>query len=118
MFGPRIRGVALGEAGIAHEKGIAMPRHLMIAPALTALALIASPGLAQTTDQTKVSTDTSVKGGVATRKTKVVHTTKRKTNRPKKILGVKVGHKTVKHQTVRETSTNSDGDSSTTVKTQ
>ena len=61
--------------------------------------------------------DTKVHDGVATTTTKVTETTKRKTHRPKKVLGVKVGHKTVKRKVVRETSVSSDGDRSTTVKT-
>lgn len=82
-----------------------------------ALALLCgSTAIAQTTHETKVDHDTSVKDGVATTKTKVTETTKRKTRRPKKILGVKVGHKTVKHQTVRETAVSSNGDRQVTVK--
>ena len=86
---------------------------LLAVPAL-ALGL---PAAAQTTAKTEVSHDTSMKDGVATSTTKVEHTTKRKTHRPKKILGVKVGHKTVTHKTVRETSTSTNGDMTTTVKT-
>ena len=76
-----------------------------------------APALAQTVHQTKVDHDTKVHDGVATTTTKVTETTKRKTHRPKKVLGVKVGHKTVKRKVVRETSVSSDGDRSTTVKT-
>ena len=90
---------------------------LIATPALAALAMSVSPAAAQTTSQTKVSNDTNVKNGVVTQKTKVTHTTKRKTHRPKKILGVKVGHKTVTHKVVKETTTSSNGDASTTVKT-
>ena len=89
------------------------------APLLLALgAVVALPAGAQVTRESKVKTDTDVKDGVATRTTKVEHVTKRKTHRPKKILGVKVGNKTVTHKTVRETSTSSNGDHSTSVKTQ
>lgn len=89
------------------------------APLLVALgSVVALPAGAQTTHQSTVKTDTDVKNGVATRTTKVEHVTKRKTNRPKKILGVKVGKKTVTHKTVRETSVSSNGDHSSTVKTQ
>lgn len=86
-----------------------------VAAALTILC--GTPAVAQTTHETKVDHDTSMKNGVATSKTKVTQTTKRKTHRSKKILGVKVGHKTVKHQTVRETAVSSNGDRKTTVKT-
>lgn len=88
------------------------------APLLAALALAGAPAQAQTTSSTKVTTGTSMDNGVATSKTKVTHVTTRKTHRPKKILGVKVGHKTVTHKTVRTTSASSNGDTSTTVKTQ
>ncbi|RYF13802.1 MAG: hypothetical protein EOO77_15030 [Oxalobacteraceae bacterium] len=91
-------------------------RHIAaIAAAFTLVC--GAPVSAQTTHETKVDHDTSVKNGVATTKTKVTETTKRKTRQPKKVLGVKVGHKTVKHQTVRETAVSSDGDTKTTVKT-
>lgn len=86
-----------------------------IAATLTLLCSV--PVAAQTTHETKVDHDTSVKDGVATTTTKVTETSKRKTRQPKKVLGMKVGHKTVKHQTVRETKVSSDGDQKTTVKT-
>ena len=86
---------------------------LLAVPAL-ALGL---PAAAQTTAKTEVSHDTSMKDGVATATTKVQHTTKRKTHRPKKILGVKVGHKTVTHKTTRTSSVSSNGDHSSTVET-
>ena len=90
-----------------------------IAAATAAALLVAgTPALAQTTNQTKVTHDTDMKNGVATTTTKVTHTSKRKTRQPKKVLGVKVGHKTVTHKTVRETKASSNGDASTTVKTQ
>lgn len=82
-----------------------------------ALMLPGSPALAQTSASTKVTTGTSMSDGVATTKTKVTHTVKHKTRRPKKILGVKVGHKTAVTKTVRTTSTSTDGSHSTTVKT-
>lgn len=85
--------------------------------ACSAALLAAAPSVAQTTRETKVSHDTSTKDGVATAKTTVTHTTKHETNRPKKILGVKVGHKTVVHKTVKKTSVSSNGDTTTTVKT-
>lgn len=94
-----------------------MKLHLIAVSTVAALILTPSLATAQTTDETKVTTGTSVKNGVSTRDTKVTHVTKRKTNRPKKVLGVKVGHKTVTHKTVKETSTSTNGDSSTTVKT-
>lgn len=85
--------------------------------AATVTLLCGAPLAAQTTHETKVDHDTSVKNGVATTKTKVTETSKRKTRQPKKVLGVKVGHKTVKHQTVRETAVSSDGDRKVKVET-
>ena len=82
---------------------------------LAALALVSvAPAVAQTTAETKVSTKMASDG---TKTTKVVRVHKRKTHRPKKILGVKVGHKTVTHKTVHETTTGPNG-ASTTTKTQ
>lgn len=79
---------------------------------LAALTLVSvAPATAQTTAETKVSTKTAPDG---TKKTKVVHVRKRKTHRPKKILGVKVGTKTVTHKTVKETTTGPNGASTTT----
>lgn len=91
----------------------------MIASSFTIFLALAGavPALAQTSAQTKVDNNTTVKDGVATTKRTVTHTTKRKTHRPKKVLGVKVGHKTVTHKTVRTTSTSTNGDASATVKT-
>jgi hypothetical protein len=83
----------------------------------TAAFVSGGPALAQTMRQTKVATDTNVTNGVATTTTTETHTTKRKTRQPKKVLGVKVGHKTAVHETVRKTSVSSNGDVSTTVKT-
>lgn len=86
------------------------------APLLAVLGLaVALPVQAQTTSKTNVTHDTSMNNGVATSTTKVEHVTKRKTRRPKKILGVKVGHKTVTHKTVRESSVSSNGDHTTKV---
>lgn len=88
-----------------------------IAPLAAALSLTAAmPAAAQTTTETKASTDTSMKDGVATTKTKVVHVTKRKTHHARKILGVKIGHKTAVAKTTKETTTSADGGTSTTVK--
>lgn len=85
--------------------------------AATAAIALSAPVLAQTVRETKVSNDTSTKDGVITTKKTVTQTSKRKTQQPKKILGVKVGNKTAVSQTVRETSTSSNGDTSTKVKT-
>lgn len=85
---------------------------LIAAAALTA----GLPAMAQVSHETKVSTDTSMHDGVATRTTKVEHVKKVKTHRPKKILGVKVGHKTKTTKVVREKSVSSNGDVSTKVK--
>lgn len=90
---------------------------LLAAPLFAALAIPALPATAQTSVKTEVKNDTDVKDGVVTRTHKVTHVAKRKTSRPKKILGVKVGHKTATTKTVRETSTSSDGDMTTSVKT-
>ena len=69
---------------------------------IAALALMTgAAATAQTTTETKVSTDTTVKNGVPVKKTKVVHIRKHRSRRPRKILGVKVGHKTVTHKTVQ-----------------
>lgn len=91
-------------------------RHAAVIAATFTL-LFGAPSTAQTTHETKVDHDTRVKNGVATTTTKITETTKRKTRQPKKVLGVKVGHKTVKRQTIRETEVSSDGDRKTTVKT-
>ncbi|WP_174298573.1 hypothetical protein [Sphingomonas bacterium] len=93
-------------------------KKIIATPLIAALALtVGISAQAQTTSKTQVKTDTSVSDGVATRTTKVEHVTRRKTHRPKKILGVKIGRKTVTHKTVHTTSTSSNGDQSTTVKT-
>ena len=82
------------------------------------LLLAAAPtGLPQTTSKVEVSHDTDRHDGVVTHSRKVTRTTKTKTHRPKKILGVKVGHKTVTHKTTRESTVSSNGDHSTTVET-
>lgn len=91
------------------------PYATAFAAALTMIC--GTPALAQTTRETKVDRDTRVHDGVATTTTRVTETSKRKTNRPKKVLGVKVGHKTVERKTVRESSVSSDGDRSVKVKT-
>jgi hypothetical protein len=82
------------------------------------LSLAAVPASAQVSNETKVSHDTSMHDGVATRTTKVEHVRKMKTHRPKKILGVKVGHKTRTTKTIQTRSVSSNGDhsSSTEIK--
>ena len=82
------------------------------------LSMAAVPSSAQVSHETKVSTDTSMHDGVATRTTKVEHVKKVKTHRPKKILGVKVGHKTITHKRIETRSVSSNGDhsSSTEIK--
>jgi hypothetical protein len=89
---------------------------IVLAASAAALAL-ATGALAQSTTSTSVSSDTSVKNGVVTHTHKVVHVHKRKTHHAKRILGVKVGHKTATTKVVKTTSANSNGDVSTTVKT-
>lgn len=91
---------------------------LRLVAGIAAALSFATAVAAQTTSETKMSTDTSTKAGVATTKTKMVHTRKTRTHHPRKVLGVKIGHKTITHKTVKETSTSSNGDTSTTVKTQ
>ena len=82
-----------------------------------AIALMTGTGaMAQSTTQTKVTHDTSMHDGVATHTTKVVKIHKRKTHRAKRILGVKIGHKTVTRKTVRETTHSTNGNTTTTVK--
>lgn len=91
--------------------------NILAAPLIAALALtIGVPAQAQTTSSTKVTHDTGMNDGMPTSTTKVTHVTKRKTHRPKKIFGVKVGHKTVTHKTVRTTTMGADGDRSMSVK--
>lgn len=78
---------------------------------------LAVPAMAQVSHESQVSTNTSMHDGVATRTTKVVHVKKVKTRHPKRILGVKVGHKTRTTKVVRERSVSSNGDVHTEVKT-
>lgn len=92
-------------------------KHIAVAAALSLALTCGAPAMAQTVRETKVDHDTKVHDGVATTTTKVTETSKRKTHRPKKVLGVKVGHKTVKHKVVRETSVSSNGDRKVAVKT-
>lgn len=81
-----------------------------VAPILAALAMTAAmPASAQTTHETKVTHDTGMKDGVPTATTKVVTVRKHKTRRPKKILGVKVGHKTRTTKVVREKTVDANG---------
>ncbi|WP_242096763.1 MULTISPECIES: hypothetical protein [unclassified Sphingomonas] len=88
------------------------------APILAALAMTAAmPATAQTTNEVKVSHDTGMHDGMRTHTTKVVHVRKHKTRRAKRILGVKVGHKTRTTKVVRETTRSANGDVSTSVKT-
>jgi hypothetical protein len=98
-------------------KGQSM-KNLFTASLAAGVALsLAAPSLAQVERATKVEHDTSHKDGVATTTTKVTSVDKRKTRQPKKVLGVKVGHKTAETKTVRETSRSTNGDVSTKVKT-
>ncbi|WP_375391417.1 hypothetical protein [uncultured Sphingomonas sp.] len=85
---------------------------------LLALAIAAPlPAIAQTTTKTEVKHDTDVNNGVVTHTRTAVHVTKHKTHRPKKILGVKVGHKTKTTKVVHKTSTSSNGETTNSVKT-
>lgn len=72
---------------------------------------------AQTTSETKVTTDTSTKDGVPVKKVKVVHVQRHKTHHVKRILGVKVGHKTRVQKTVKETTIGPDGKSTSVTST-
>ncbi len=95
-----------------------MKMHPLAASLAAAAALsLGVPALAQTTRETKVDHDTHMKDGVATTTTKATTIDKRKTDQPKKVLGVKVGHKTAETKTVRTTTQSSDGDRSVKVKT-
>jgi hypothetical protein len=116
-YRPLPPSIAAGAADAAGKRTFPM-KMLHLTAALAGLAMVAgTPVAAQTTHETKVDHDTQVKDGVATTTTKVTEVSKRKTDQPKKVLGVKVGHKTIKHKTVRETSVSSDGDRATKVKT-
>ena len=87
---------------------------------LAAMALaagLAMPASAQVSRETKVTHDVSTQDGVTTKTTRVKHIKKVKTRHPKRILGVKVGHKTRKVETVKTTSTSSNGDYKQSVKT-
>ena len=95
-----------------------MKRFQTILPALAVFAISSAvPATAQTTTETKVTRDSDMKDGVATDKMKVVSVQKHKTRHAKRILGVKVGHKTAVHKTEKTTSQSSNGDMSTKVKT-
>lgn len=84
-------------------------KHLFATTILT--FALAGGSVSQTTTTTEVKT--GVENGAPTKTTKVVHVHKRKTHRVKKILGVKVGHKTAVSKTVKETKTGPDGTSTT-----
>lgn len=84
-------------------------KHLFATTILT--FALAGGSVAQTTTTTEVKT--GVENGAPTKTTKVVHVHKRKTHRVRKILGVKVGHKTAVSKTVKETKTGPDGTSTT-----
>ena len=106
-----------GGSGTPAER-IAMITHRLAAALIASVALSSGmPLMAQTVVQTKVHTGTEMKDGVATTKTTVTHTRKRKTHHPRKILGLKVGTKTDVDKTVKTTTDSSNGDSSTTVTT-
>ncbi len=88
------------------------------------LALSALAAFALTTgvsafaqNSTSVSHSTSTHDGVVTHKTKVVKVHKRKTRHVRRVLGVKVGHKTATSKTVTKTTRKSNGETTTTVKT-
>jgi hypothetical protein len=95
-----------------------MTIHRHTAALLAAMALGASmPVVAQVSDRTKVTTHNRTEDGVDTQTTRVIHEKKFKTHHAKRILGVKVGHKTEKIKSVRTTKVDSNGDSSTSVRT-
>lgn len=79
-----------------------------MAATIISLAL-AGGAVAQTTTSTEVKT--GVENGVPTKTVKTVHVRKHKTHRVKKILGLKVGHKTAVSKTVKEVKTGPDGTS-------
>lgn len=87
-------------------------KHVFAAAILT--FALAGGAVAQTTTTTEVKTGSE--NGVPTKTVKTVHVRKHKTHRVRKILGVKVGHKTAVSKTVKETKTGPGG-TSTTVST-
>ena len=126
LFAPvtaNVRTLAIDSQAIrgekeARPKGPPVKFHRVAALLVASVALSSGvPLIAQTVDQTKAHTDTNMKDGVATTKTTVTRTHKRKTRHPRKILGVKVGTKTDVSKTVEETSDSSNGDTRTTVTT-
>ena len=91
-------------------------KQLFAGIALSAFVLTGTVA-AQTTTETKTSTETGTNdAGVPTKTTTVKHVTKHKTRQPKKILGVKVGHKTRKHEVVKKTTVDANGNKSTETK--
>ena len=88
---------------------------------LAALASVAlfcgTPALAATTTTTTVTRGASVRNGVVVHRTKVVHVRKRTTRRPRRVLGVQVGHHTNTTKTVRTTVHRANGSTRTTVRT-
>jgi hypothetical protein len=83
-----------------------------------ATALVASmPISAQVSHETRVTTSNNMDDGVPSQTTKVVHVKKYKTHHPKRILGVKVGHKTRTVKRVRKTTVDANGNTSTSVET-
>ena len=83
-------------------------------------ALVAVMGLgtsmpisAQVSHDTSVSTSSGMDHGVATQTTRVVNVNKFKTHHAKRILGVKVSHKTRTIKQVRTTTVDSNGNANT-----
>ena len=93
-----------------------MTSYRNIAALLAVMALGTSiPISAQVSHETRVSTSNGMDDGVATQTTKVVHVNKFKTHHAKRILGVKVGHKTRTIKKVRTTTVDSNGNNNTSV---
>lgn len=72
--------------------------------------------IAQTTTKSSVTTSNTVKAGVPATTVKAITVHKTKTRRAKRVLGVKVGHKSRVHKVVRKTTTTATGETSTQVK--
>ena len=71
--------------------------------------------VAQTTTRTTTSTSATVRNGVPATTVRSVHVRKTKTHRARRVLGVKVGHHTRVDKTVRSSTTDAHGATSTEV---
>jgi len=98
-------------------KGSPMTAYRNIAALVAVMVLSTSmPISAQVSQNTSVSTSNGMKDGVATQTTRVLHVNKFKTHHAKRILGVKVGHKTRTIKQLRTTTVDSNGNANTSEK--